>query len=104
MQPKISNITPCLNQEMFLEETILSVLKHDFSNLEYIILDGVSSDNSVIKLTDADRENSEIDVWIDFAFDCGYLPVEGHKRLTAECKKVGAMLWGLRLITLQHFV
>jgi four helix bundle protein len=46
----------------------------------------------VSKLTDCDGEASETQVWLDFAFDCGYLSQENHDSLTAGYEDVGKML------------
>ena len=59
--PKISIITPNYKGEKYLEKTILSVLNQNYPNLEYIVIDGGSTDNSIEIIK---KYESQITFWV----------------------------------------
>lgn len=59
--PLVTIVTPNYNGSKFLEETILSVLNQTYDNIEYIIIDGGSKDQSVEIIK---KYEKEIAYWI----------------------------------------
>ena len=80
--PKISIVTPSFNQGQYLDECIDSVLGQNYPNLEYVVMDGGSTDNSVAIIKKYEKHlaywHSRPDKGQYFAID------EGFKKTTGE--------------------
>jgi len=60
-KPRVSIITPCLNSEKTIEETIKSVINQTYPHIEYIIIDGGSKDGT---LQIIEKYQGEIARWV----------------------------------------
>lgn len=82
MLPRISIVTPNFNQARFLEETLRSVLDAGYPNLEYIVIDGGSTDGSVDVIR---RYADRLAYWISEPDEGAYDAInKGFERSTGE--------------------
>jgi glycosyltransferase involved in cell wall biosynthesis len=81
-QPSISIVTPSYNQGQFLEETICSVLDQKYPNLQYMVIDGGSTDNSVEIIQ---KYAKHLDYWVSEK-DSGQMDAlnKGVRRCTGD--------------------
>ena len=80
--PRISIVTPNYNLAAFLEHTLSSVLRQDYPNLEYIVIDDGSTDNSAEVIR---RYDSHIAYWTTRPNKGQYATInEGFARSTGE--------------------
>jgi len=82
-QPKISIITVCLNAVNTIDATIKSVLSQAFKDIEYLVVDGASTDGTVALLEKYQQQNvlkfiSEPDAGIYYAMNKGLQLVNGE--------------------------
>jgi hypothetical protein len=82
LAPKITIVTPSFNQGRFLERCITSVLEQDYPHLEYIVIDGGSTDESVAILR---RHERHFAFWVSEA-DAGQSDAlnKGFSRATGD--------------------
>ena len=80
--PKISIVTPSFNQGRFLEQTILSVTGGNYPNLEYVVMDGGSTDTSVSIL---EKYSDRISSWVSEKDEGQYSAInKGFGRTSGE--------------------
>jgi glycosyltransferase involved in cell wall biosynthesis len=80
--PRISIVTPTFNRADYLEETILSVLNQNYPNLEYIIIDGGSTDHTIDIIK---KYESSLAYWISEPDQGMYYAIQkGFEKSTGE--------------------
>lgn len=80
--PRISLVTPSFNQSAYLEDTLRSVLDQEYPDLEYLVLDGNSTDNSVEIIR---RYADRLAYWSSESDDGQYAAINaGFARSTGE--------------------
>ncbi len=81
-KPLVSIITVCLNSEKFLEDAILSVAGQSYNKIEYIVIDGDSTDKTLDIIKKYEEKISywvsEKDEGISDAFNKGILASKGE--------------------------
>ena len=62
MNPKVTIVIPCYNAEKWIEESITSALNQTYDNLEIIVVDNESTDNSYQIIKNLGKENSNLQI------------------------------------------
>lgn len=80
--PKVSIVTPSYNQGEFIEETIRSVIGQTYRNIEYVVIDGGSSDQTTSIL---ERYSPRLASWVSEP-DSGFAEAleKGFRRCSGE--------------------
>lgn len=80
--PKISIVTPVYNQVHFIEQTICSVINQGYPNLEYIIIDGGSTDGTIDIIK---KYSNRISYWVSEPDNGMYDAIQkGFEKSTGE--------------------
>lgn len=80
--PRISIVTPSFNQVEFLESAIISVLSQNYPNLEYIVIDGGSTDGSIDVIQ---KYEKQLSYWISESDEGQYFALnKGFRQSTGE--------------------
>ena len=92
---KISIITISYNSQKTIEQTLKAVKKQKYSNIEHIIVDGKSTDNT-IEICKKYPHISKIISEPDINYEAGYL-------LDEKYKSVGEIIYGDSIVSLNKF-
>jgi glycosyltransferase involved in cell wall biosynthesis len=81
-KPTISLVTPCLNQQGLIEAAIASVLDQRYPHLEYVVIDGGSTDGSADAIANV---SDELAYWVSEP-DAGHYPAlnKGFAKTSGE--------------------
>lgn len=80
-KPRITIVTPSFNQGRFIEQTIQSVLSQDYDELEYLVMDGGSGDETLSILK---RYESQLQWWSEKDEGQAHAINKGFRRATGE--------------------
>lgn len=96
LQNKVSILIPVYNRENLIEETVLSALNQTYKNIEIIVVDNKSTDNTWEVLQKLASQDSRIKI---FQNDTNIGPVKNWKRCIDEASgEYGKILWSDDLI------
>ena len=103
IKPLITVITVVYNGEAYLEKTILSVINQTYESVEYIIIDGGSTDGTIDIIK---KYKSKINYWINEAYNGIYDAMnKGIKLATGDWinfMNAGDLFYNLSVLEMLH--